>query len=373
MAALAGPARAAGPPHPGPVPRALRPGGEFDRFVARLAAQDDFSGNVLLMHGNRPVLARAHGMADKKKAVPNGPDTIYALGSITKMFTSIAVAQLAQQGKLEFTDYLGAHLSGFPKEIADTVTVHQLLTHTSGMGDFMQTDGFLDQARKWTSADQVMDGLLKLVRTESLVFTPGSRVGYSNSGYHVLGEIVAKISGQSYYSYIREHIFAPAGMTDSDFYTMPQWRDDERIGNPYTTTSSGERVEAFDQHFFMGSPSGDSFSPAPDLARFARTLLSNKLLSPAYTELVVCPKIPALPPPPPPGRPQLPTMFNAYAPSAFLINGQWAVGHTGGSPGESANLEWYPAIDWMLVKLSNYDVRTTSQVDAMARQLITGG
>ena len=357
----------------GTIPPGLRPGGEFDRYVAQLAADDLFSGTVLLVHRDRTALARSYGLADKRRSIRNGPGTIYALGSITKVFTAVAIAQLVQQRKVAYNGTLGSYLDGFPTAVADTVTIHHLLTHTSGMRDYMQDPEFWPESATWTSAEQVMDGCLEFIRKAPLAFAPGTQSVYSNSGYHTLGAIVAKVSGMSYYDFIREHIFRPAGMTSSDFYTKPRWRDDRRIAHPYTAQRqpSGQRVDAIDgYHLYIGSPAGNSFSNAADLVRFTKALLGNKLLNPAFTELTLSPKSPRAPLQPKPG--QLPPItFDTYATAADLVNNQWVIGHNGGAPGISTNLEWYSAKDWVAIVLSNYDPSPAAAVDLKARQLIT--
>jgi CubicO group peptidase (beta-lactamase class C family) len=361
----------------GRVPQALRPGGEFDRMLADLAAQDTLSGTVLLKHRDRTVLSRSFGMADKQRSIPNGPDTVFALGSITKIFTAIAVGQLAQQGKIAFHETLGTYLGGFPAETANQVTVHQMLTHTSGMGDFIGSPVFRTEAVKWTSPEQVMDAGLAMIREEPLKFAPGAGLEYSNSAYHVLGCIVATVAGTSYHDYIREHIFRPAGMTRSDFLTKPQWREDPRAAHPYSSAHQpdGQRVDAIDNYAIythIGTPAANSHSTAPDLAAFTKALLGHELLSPAYTELMLSAKVPKKPLGP---SGTAPVPFNAYATTNDIVNGQWAVGHNGRAPGTAVNLDWFPQSDWTAVVLTNYDGimpgPTTSPPEAVARRLIT--
>lgn len=356
----------------GPALRALRPGGEFDRLLARLAAQDRFSGTVLLVHKGRTVLTRSYGEADKQRSIPNGPDTLFCLGSITKVFTAVAVAQLAQQGKVAFHEKLGAYLGGFPTEVADKVTIHQLLTHTSGMGDFMAVDGYRTESQKWTSPQQVMDGCLAFVQRAPLQFTPGAGWRYSNSGYHVLGSVISEVSGQSYYDYIRENIFRRAGMTSADFITKPQWREDPRFAHPYTTQHQpqGEQVEAIDYYLYTGIPAGNSFASAPDLVRFTKALLGHELLNSAYTELTLGAKVPKPPLSPKPGL-AAHTPFDSYATGTDIIGDQWVVGHNGGAPGTFTNLEWFPGSDWIAVVLTNYDRDSDNTVVSTARALIT--
>ncbi|HEY7417430.1 MAG TPA: serine hydrolase domain-containing protein, partial [Ktedonobacteraceae bacterium] len=121
------------------IPAALAPGGTLDHFIAQQVAQDQFSGTILVAKGEQPTLEKAYGWANQAQHLPNRLETIYALASITKSFTAAAILQLADLGKLSLQDHLGMHLNGFPLAIANTVTINQLLNHTSGMGDYTQT------------------------------------------------------------------------------------------------------------------------------------------------------------------------------------------------------------------------------------------
>src|SRR5262249_54365862 len=110
---------------------------KLEAYLDKLAAADLFSGSVLVARDGKPLFTKAYGLASKAFQVPNKPDTKFNLGSMNKMFTAVAVAQLAQQGKLAFADPIGKHLTDYPnKEAARKVTIHHLLTHTSGIGDY---------------------------------------------------------------------------------------------------------------------------------------------------------------------------------------------------------------------------------------------
>lgn len=325
----------------------------FDQFVREQAAKDAFSGSLLLLRRGRPVLARSYGRAND--SAPNGPDTLFAMASMTKLFTAVAIAQLVQAGKLAYTSTLGTYVSGFPAEIADTVKIHHLLTHTSGLGDTFTMPGYLEEAVTWTDVDRVMDGTTDYIRRAPLEFAPGAGSRYSNAAYHVLGVIVARVSGKSYYDYVREHVLRPAGMTTTDFYTRPQWHTDPRIAHPYAKQPSGERADTIDRRLYIGTPAGDAFTTCADMARFARALQGSKLLNRAFTDITLTGKVP--PPPPPPGpAPAVPLVgFQCYGPMTLLINNQWVTGHGGGAPGTSTDFQLYPDSEWVTVILSNYD------------------
>ncbi|GAA4697651.1 serine hydrolase domain-containing protein [Phytohabitans rumicis] len=360
------------PTHATPIPAALRPGGEIDQYLGQLVAADQFSGTVLVSRDGHPVLSRSFGYADKKKGIRNRADTIYCLGSVTKLFTAIAVAQLAQRGSLTLVDPIGKHLSGFAAEVADKVTIHHLLTHTSGLFDFTRASGYFEESATWTTPEQMMDGTLRYVRTESLLFAPGAGEQYSNSGFHVLGCIIQKVSGQSYYDYVREHVFRPAGMTDSDFTTLPQWKSGSRYAHPYPTDRSGTRNDALDGDAFsyIGNPAGNAFATAPDLVRFALALRGDTLLDAAYREIFLTPKLPRPPQAAKPGLPAV-TPFVSYAAANSLINGRWVAGHGGGAPGVSTGVDWYPGAGWTVVGLSNYDGSPDANVNQRLRPILT--
>lgn len=345
-------------------PSPLGPGGEFDRFLAERAARDEFSGTVLLTCRGRTVLARSYGRA--REGVPNGPDTIFALASASKLFTAVAVVQLAQQGLVAFHAPLSDYLDGFPAGI----TVHHLLTHTSGLAEYRQTAAFQAGSHTWASVDEVWDGTLAIIRSSTAEFPPGTAFRYSSSGYEVLGAIVAKVTGLSYYDYVRRDIFAAAGMSSSDYYTRPQWQNDRHIAHPLALQPSGARVDVVDQTTFVGSAAGNAFSTVRDMTRFARALTGGKLVNPAYTELVLGGKQVI-------GRwtdspdivPQ--AAFQAYGPLALLLGHQWVYLHNGGASGEGTYVEMYPDGDWVSVILGNYDPQFVAPVAAKARKLIT--
>jgi CubicO group peptidase (beta-lactamase class C family) len=349
----------------GSIPDDLRPGGEFDRFVAQLAAEDKFSGTVLLTYRDKPVLQRSYGMANKARQIPNGPDTIFGLASVNKLFTGVALAQVAQRGKVSYGATLGTYLDGFAPEIADVVTVHQLLTHTSGFGRKAGNPEPPPGADDWDTIDEAWQGTLEYLRTLPLTFTPGTDQQYSNDGYFLLNAIVAQVSNQPFHDYLREHVFGTAKMATADVYTTEQRLNDQRIAHSYANAKPGsepgnDRVDVT-ADMPLWQAAGDPYASAPDLANFARAVTDNTLLDPAYTHITFSPKLPISPDN---------SWFETYAAGARLQNGQWALGHNGGGAGISANLDWFPDTDWIAVVLSNYD-NATEPIYTKARDLIT--
>src|SRR5437763_13137831 len=182
------------------------PAKELDGYLNTLVAENKLSGVVLVAKDGVAVASKAAGIANKTTKAPIDLNTKFNLGSMNKMFTAVAIAQLAQAGKLSFTDTVGRHLPDYPnKEVADKVTIHQLLTHTSGMGMYWG-EKFKEQREKLIT----VAAHLPLFAGDALAFPPGERFQYSNAGYMLLGAIIEKVSGQDYYSYVQDHIYKPA-------------------------------------------------------------------------------------------------------------------------------------------------------------------
>jgi CubicO group peptidase (beta-lactamase class C family) len=356
---------------PGSTPAQLRPGGEFDRFLAQRAEANQFSGTLLLARRDRAVFTRSYGMADRSRSVPNGRDTIFNLASVTKCFTAMAVSQLVERGKVHLHETLGTYLDGFSAQ-TQKVTIHQLLTHTAGMGNYPEAAEFAQRLAEWASVAEVMDGTMAIIRTmESQPrFTPGSQYRYSNSGYFVLGAIVAQVSGESYHDYVRRNVLGRAGMQRSDLYPRPQVLAGRDIAHPYLTRRPGEPVDfTTDVHFgFVGGPADGVYSTAPDLLRFATALREGRLVNRAFTDVFVSAKVPLSPTDPPVTPGQL--RCYGYGFRTTILNGQLIVGHSGSGPGVMTNLDIYPDLGWVAVVLSNHDTPVDSVVQK-ERELIT--
>src|SRR5271157_1473291 len=198
------------------------------------SADGRFAGAALLAKDGKPVFADAYGLADREQKLPNTLNTRFHIGSMNKMFTAVAILQLAQAGKLGLNDPLGKYLTDYPnKDVASQVTIHHLLTHTGGTGDIFGPEFDAHRLELRTLQDYV-----KLYGNRGLGFSPSSgRWEYSNYGFILLGVVIAKVSGESYYDYVREHIYKPAGMTATGSEPESQQVADRSIG--YTAMGGG--------------------------------------------------------------------------------------------------------------------------------------
>ena len=316
----------------------------FDTYLAQRTAAGEFSGAVLVARDGRPLLAKGYGLADRGRGIPNAPRTRFCICSMGKMFTSVGIAQLAERGRLGFGDTIGKYVSGFPAAIADEVTVSELLTHTSGMGDVLaRTDGSLPPT--------TLAGLMSEIEQQPLLFAPGTRYSYSNSGFIVLGAIIQSISGQAYDDYVHEHVFAPAGMADTAVrvYTPD---DVPGMAHGYALVSGTGSSAAYQDNGAMvqiGNPSGGAYSTVFDMLAFAQALTGHRLLGAAMTDTVLTGRIPI-------SRPGGPADDEyAYGFEDQVINGVRIVGHNGGSPGYEGQLDVYIDRGYVVVILTNQD------------------
>src|SRR5258708_143973 len=187
---------------------------ELDQVGAGFQKDHFFTGSVLVAKGGKVILEKSYGMASIELGVPNGPDTKFRLGSITKQFTSAAILQLEEQGKLAVTDLACKYIAECP-ESWKAITIHQLLSHTSGIPSYTDTPSFMKP--QFMRVPMTPLEILMLSKGKPLDFAPGSQWKYDNSGYIFLGVIIEKVSGEKYADYLQKHIFGPLEMRDTGY------------------------------------------------------------------------------------------------------------------------------------------------------------
>ena len=296
------------------------------KLATELAASGKFSGSILVAANEKILVDNAWGEADRKAKSPNKPETAFDTGSIGKLFTQIAILQLVEAGKLKLDDTIDKCLSDYPNhEVASKVTVRQLLLHSSGIPDFLEK---MTPEMNLGSIRELKD-FLPLFAQKPLEFAPGSANRYSNSGYIVLGLIVEKLSAENYYSYVKEKILDPAGMTHSGFF------DREHLPSTVARSYEGDR-DVTDLHPPRGSSAGGLQASAGDLFRLVQTINAAKLINKESIK-VLRGLIPVPPNAPPP------------ADESKLI----AYGISGGAPGVSSQVGIDPAGHYTRVILCN--------------------
>jgi D-alanyl-D-alanine carboxypeptidase len=340
----------------GPGAAETRKGSDAEVFAAADAllsadhAENSFSGVVLMAKDGKPFFHKAYGMANRDFGVPNRPDTKFNLGSINKVFTQVAIAQLAEQGKLSLSDTIRKLLHDYPSSVADKITVQELLTMTSGLGDFF---GERYDATPKSKLRSLFD-FLPLFVNEPLLFEPGTSRSYSNAGYVVLGLIVEKVSGENYYDYVRQHVFLPAGMKDTDAYPQDSVVANRAVG--YTRESEDGKTQPGPKRANVytlparSSSAGGGYSTASDLLAFDAAMRADKLLSPAWTDWYFSDKT------------------KAPAARAAPRKHSGGSGFAGGSPGVNAVIETDLDTGYSIIVLSNDDPPSAETVAKKLRQ-----
>jgi len=309
-----------------------------EAWKAQIQAQteaDRFAGAYLWVRDGEVIVSGATGLADRGKKTANALETKFRLGSMNKMFTAVATLQLIGQGKLGLEDPLIKHLPDYPnKDLASKVTVRHLLTHTGGTGDIFGPE--FDQNRLSLRA---LADYVKLYGERPLAFEPGARYEYSNYGFVLLGLLIEKVSGQSYYDYVRQNIFLPAGMTSTE--SRPEEEDVPLLATGYMQ-DEGTWVPNNGTLPWRATSAGGGYSTVGDLLRFAQALASHKILSAQWLEEATK------------EQGEAGTDYG-YGFQTGNEEGLQFFGHGGGAPGMNCQLRVYPESGTVVAVLSNLD------------------
>jgi D-alanyl-D-alanine carboxypeptidase len=291
----------------------------------RKAANDEFSGTVLVAKNGKPIFVQAYGLADRDKKVANTVGTRFRIGSMNKMFTAVATLQLVQAGKLRLDDPVGKHLPDYPnKDVASKVTIHHLLTHTGGTGDIFGPEYDAKRLELRTLEDYV-----KLYGQRALTHEPGAEMRYSNYGFLLLGVIIARVTKQTYYDRVEAAVFKKAKMAS----TSSPFEDKPATGRSIAYTKQGPDKRLPDWTPASDLPiratsAGGGDSTVEDLLRFANALTGRQLLDAKHTELATTGKVDSR------GGAKY-----AYGFSEGAIGGVRCIGHGGGAPGMNGDLQ----------------------------------
>lgn len=335
--------------HPVPPPQSAGGAAASDEDVARVVrahvagmrGDDAFSGAVLVAHNGKIILDQAWGMADSAKQIPNTTDTQFCLGSMNKMFTAVAILQLVQQGKLALDKPIVTYWPDYPnRDLAARVTIRELLSHTGGTGDIFTPEYEAHRLETRTLADYV-----KLYGNRAVAFEPGTRMEYSNYGFILLGRIIELVSGESYDSYVREHVFRPAGMVHTESRPESDHVEGRAIGYVRGPSGLAQNTATLP---WSGTSAGGGYSTVGDLLRFAAALQSATLLDRALLQQATTADSPLHP---------------GYG-LGFYVLPDGGYGHGGGAPGVNGELHILPGDGWVLAVLANRDPRmATDMVD----------
>ncbi len=307
-----------------------------------------FSGAVLLARDGQPIISRGYGMANLEHSVPNTPQTVFRVGSVTKQFTGMAVALLQERGKLSVNDPICKYLTDCPPAW-QPITIKNLLTHTAGIPNYTEFPDFMKTAAVDTTAAE----LTSRFRDKPLQFALGEKYAYSNSGYFLLGTIIERASGKSYADFLQENIFAPLGMKDTG-YDNPVRLIKHRASG-YARTSDGF-INAAPISMSTAYAAGALYSTVGDLLLWDQAL---------YTEKLVSRK----------------SLDEAFTPFKSNYGYGWSIGkrhdrqvisHGGGIFGFSAYIARYPADRMTVVVLSNVEGAPSGEIANSLSAIVFG-
>ncbi len=317
----------------------------LDAYLEKVTRMDSFSGVVLVVREGKPIFKKAYGMADRERKIINHVGTRFCIGSMNKMFTAVAIAQLVEQGKLAVDERIGKYLGAewILPEVGEKVKISHLLSHTSGIAELLTDEFYASSAKIY----RTLNDYKPFIRGKSLTFAPGTRWEYCNTGFFLLGAIIEKASGKGYWDYIQEHVFDPAGMEDTIGFDRS--RNLPNLAMGYEKGQEGGKSIWKKTAFagkINGEPAGGGFSTVDDLLKYAEALRSDRLIRRESRELLTSVK----------ARSDSGDIEYGYG---FIIDHDRRLGriagHGGGAPGVSANFRMLIDQNCTMIILSNYD------------------
>jgi CubicO group peptidase (beta-lactamase class C family) len=330
------------------MPADLRPAriGEAEAIAnmreraGELAKADKFAGQLLVARRGKILLDQSWGLADRGTGAPVTADTRFRIGSMNKMFTTVAILQLVEAGKIGLSDPLAKYLPDYPnKDLAAKVTIRHLLMHTGATGDIF---GPAYDSNRLALRDH--NAYIKLYGARSLIKEPGTGFQYSNYGFVLLGAVIERVSGMSYYDYVDKKVYQPAGMKNTG--SLPEEADVPQRSKGYMRRD-GAWVPNTDTLPYRGMSAGGGYSTTHDLLAFAQALESGKLVSKALLDEATEPA----------GR------GDGFG-LGFMHDGEGIsrmYGHNGGAPGMNGALWIYPNAGYVVIGLSNLDPESATR------------
>lgn len=315
-----------------------------DTLMHQQCDHDELSGAMLLASHGEVLFESSCGEASKRYHALNNVETKFNLASVGKMFTAVAIAQLVESHRMAYRDKISKYIdtSWLPASVTDRITIGQLLSHTSGLPEFLTLEKSRNSSR---AMYRELGDFRPLLRGLEPSFQPGTRYSYSNTGFLLLGVAIEKASGENYYEYVRKHIYQVAGMTNSDSYALDDPVENLATGYLWNQADSQPRKESTFEGVLRGTSFCCGYSTVHDLLRFSEALKNNRLIT----------------------QKSLQTLWQNHSPEDTPSGGRYGygfelhsgvagrvVGHSGQFPGVSANFDLYLDRDRVVIILSNY-------------------
>ncbi len=343
----------------------------LSKYLLKIESKGNFSGVVLVARNGKVLFEGAYGYSEANDR-RNQTNTRFNIGSITKMFVGTAVLRLVEKRWIKLQDPIGKHIKEYPRPAAETVTVRHLLTHSSGI-EFDDLPGFIKARREAETVENILRVQLAYAEEAGIAradFEPTDEFNYSNDNFELLGIILERVTGKPWEDVVRKSVLIPLGLNQTTFAMHPD-KGDAAIG--YTaltgdseTYSPDDRRDARPLLLKRASPAGQMYSTVRDLHSFLRGLLDNRLLSVEMTREMFREQIGA-------GELKPLRLKNGYGFAVQISSGYGITtkGHGGVVPGYSAQLQWYPALGYEVVVLSNYGDTAAHIVAQRIEDLVT--
>jgi len=324
-------------------------GDKLDALIEAYAKLYKFNGSALVAKNGNILLNKGYGYRNATDKVANNEQTIFQLGSVTKHFTSAVILKLQEEKKLSVSDKLSKYFPGYPK--GDSITIEQLLTHTSGIYNYTNDGKFMaNEVTKPSNREMMM----ALFRDKPLDFSPGTNWSYSNSGYSLLGYIIEAVTKQSYEQAVRKYIFTPLRMTHSGFDFTHLKSNEKAIG--YFKLNDKEKEEAPIVDSSVSFSAGAIYSTTGDLYLWHEALQKNNILSREQQEKAYTPV----------------KNRYGYGWSIDSIEGKRRVSHGGGIHGFITTIARVPEDDICIVLLSNASNTTLGEISKSIFAILYG-
>ena len=309
---------------------------KMDELISKYVEFGKFNGTVLVAEKGKIILEKGYGMYDFEKKLANKPETRFEIGSITKQFTSMIIMKLYERGQIDLTGKLSQYLPYYRKDNGDRITIHNLLTHTSGIPNYTDNRNFMQSevTKPITPKDLILNYC-----SSDLEFEPGTKFNYSNSGFVILGAVIEEITGKKYKDVLNEEILMPLGMYDSGYEDLTQPMPNRALG--YDRSPDGlKRSRPIDMTIPFAA--GAMYSTVQDLYKWDRALYTEKLITNKTKEMMF--------------TPFLSNYAYGWSVQMFPVNGKEKklITHSGGIFGFVSNIARVPEDDLVIIALSNF-------------------
>lgn len=331
---------------------------QLDTYLSARSQSGEFSGSVAISHGRESILSRCYGQANREHEVPNHPQTKFRIGSLTKQFTAVSILQLQERGLLDVQSPVSAYLPSYPQ--GEKITVHHLLTHTSGIPEYLNPEAFpdfLDWMRLPTTLSELVDRFKGL----PLEFSPGEKFKYGNSGYALLAQIIETVSQQPYVDYLQVNVLDPLALHNTG-HEMPL-AVIPHLAQGYLPLAGDIYLQAspFDTSIAIGA--GGLYSTVEDLVKWNQWLYGKDtdqaVLSRSARAIMLTPVVQI-------DSEESTDTFYCYGLALDTYLERSRIHHLGGISGFASALAYYPNEKLTVVVLSNFE---TATVRAMGEEL----